>query len=577
MISAADNRDVYGGVIRGARDLVAWLPRGRSLPCEAWNRRHRGLLALLWAHVPALLGFGALMGYTGVHALLHVAPLVLLALLGRWPAVPQRLQAVLVSLGLVTAAAIAVHLSGGITEAHFLFFVLLIGLALYEDWLIFLLAIGYVVLHHGLASSVGLGEVYSHGDDGSWRWAAIHGAFVLFAAALCVVSWRASEQARREQQVAEREALESQLREAQKLESLGLLAGGIAHDFNNLLLGVLGNAAILREDLPAGSPLTGLVEQIELAGQRAATLTRQMLAYSGNTRIQAAPVELSELVEEMATLIAPAVSKRARLELRLEREMPLTVVGDAGQLSQVVMNLLTNAAESLPDGAGTVVVSTGLGDAPASAFVEVADTGCGMTAETVSRIFEPFFTTKFTGRGLGLAAVGGIVRSHGGTIEVDSRVGEGSTFRVVLPLADAVADPAPEPDASPLHATGCARILVVDDEPAVLEVARRILEREGHDVVTAASGSEAVQLLRLDARADAALVDMSMPGLNGIETTRALRRIAPSLPVILSSGYATESVKTGLTVGTTFIQKPYSAHDLLALVREVLAAEAAAA
>ena len=468
-----------------------------------------------------------------------------------------------------------VHLSDGLTESHFLFFVLVIAFSLYEDWLVFLLAVGFVVVHHGLAPILGLGAVYSH-LGASFLWAGVHGVFVLLAAGLCVVSWRASEQARVELQVAERHKLESQLREAQKLESLGLLAGGIAHDFNNLLLGVLGNAALVREDLPAGSPLIAQIEQIELAGQRAASLTRQMLAYSGNSRLESTPVEISALVEEIAHLTEPAISKRARLELHLGTESAMTVRGDPGQLSQVVMNLLTNAAESLPDGEGEVTVRTGLVSAGDQVFIEVADTGCGMNTEMRSRMFDPFYTTKFTGRGLGLAAVSGIVKSHGRTIDVQSRVGEGTTVLVLLPVVPAVrVDPLP---ARPFARPGTGRVLVVDDEPSVLEVARRILERSGYEVVAAASGSEAVQLLgAAEAPVEAAIVDMSMPGLNGIETMRALRRTAPALPVILSSGYTTESFEDGLPAGTRFIQKPYASQDLLELLREVMSDRAAAA
>jgi signal transduction histidine kinase/CheY-like chemotaxis protein len=565
------------GVIESVKAAAAWLPRGRGLPCESWSRRHRGLTALLWAHVPALLLYGELQGYGGGHALLHLLPLVLLGALGRWKAVPHRLQAVAVTLGLLTGAALAVHLSDGLTESHFLFFVLLIGLSLYEDWLVFLLAVGYVVVHHGVASTAGLGEVYSHPGAG-WPWAGVHGAFVLAAASLCVVSWRASEQARNELQIAEREKLESQLRETQKLESLGLLAGGVAHDFNNLLAGVLGNAALVLEDLEPGSPLRAYVEQIEVAGQRAAGLTRQMLAYSGSGRLTMEPVEIAPLVREIAGLVAAGISKQASVVLNIDADSRLTVSGDAGQLSQVILNLITNAAESLPAGVGTVTVSTGLEATTAGTFVyvDVADTGCGMNEQTLGRMFEPFYTTKFTGRGLGLAAVDGIVRSHGGRIEVSSVVDGGTTCRVFLPT---IAQPEDAPHSAPSAVAArsgvSGTVLLVDDEPTVLDVGRQILERSGFDVLTAASGSEAVQLFgSLDVPVAAAIVDMSMPGLNGLETMRALRRRAPSLPVILTSGYTTEVLATGLPTDTRFIQKPYSNAELVELLRDLIRADA---
>ena len=562
-------RVVANGLINGVGAVAAWLPRGQALPRESWNRRHRGLVLLLWAHVPMLLLYGALTGYTGWHAGLHLLPIVLFGFLARWAAVPHRLQAVAVTLGLLTAAALAVHISEGLTESHFLFFVLLIALALYEDWLVFLLAIGFVVVHHGLASTIGLGDVYSHAGSG-WPWAGIHGGFVLAAAALCVVSWRASEHARAELQIAERQKLESQLREAQKLESLGLLAGGLAHDFNNLLVGVLGNAALVLEDLPSDSPLRENVAQIELAGQRAASLTRQMLAYSGTGRLTIEPVEITPLVEEIVTLVKAAISKQARLVLALDRESPATVRGDSGQLSQVVMNLITNAAESLPDGVGSVTIGTGVETTGEGAFVviEVSDTGCGMSAETKARIFEPFYTTKFTGRGLGLAAVDGIVRSHGGRIDVRSSVGRGTTCRVWLPAVVPAVRAAPHASPAPPRVSH-GTVLLVDDEPAVLDVGRRILERSGYHVVAVASGSEAVQLFAsLDVRVVAAVIDMTMPGLNGLETMQALRRKAPALPVVLTSGYTTEALETGLPAGTSFIQKPYANSALVEMLHD---------
>jgi signal transduction histidine kinase/CheY-like chemotaxis protein len=411
--------------------------------------------------------------------------------------------------------------------------------------------------------------VYSHAGN-SWPWAGIHGAFVLLAAGLCVVTWRASEQARAELQISERHKFESQLREAQRLESLGLLAGGLAHDFNNLLVGVLGNAELVLADLPADSPLRANVEQIELAGRRAAGLTRQMMAYSGNSRLEVEPVEITPLVEEIVALVKAAISKQATLVLELDRETACTVRGDSAQLSQVVMNLVTNAAESLSAGVGTVTVATGseMTDDGPFVFIEVADSGCGMNEETRARMFEPFYTTKFTGRGLGLAAVDGIVRSHGGRIDVRSSPGHGTTCRVLLPTsAPAVA--ASQPALAPASGEG-GTVLLVDDEPTVLDVGRRILERSGFVVFAAASGAEAVQLIAsLEAPLDVAVIDMSMPGLTGLETVSAIRRELPQLPVILTSGYTTDALEA-LPMDTRFIQKPYANHALVELLQELI-------
>lgn len=559
------------------------LPGGRGLPDDVWAHRHRGIRMLLWAHVPALGLFGVVMGYRGVHAGLHLAPLVLFAFLSGRQGLPRRAQSAAAAIGLLVAAALGVHLSGGVTESHFHFFVLVVVLSLYEDWLVFLLSIGFVVLHHALASSLGLGAVYSHaGSD--WPWALVHGGFVLAAAAACIVSWRLSEQLRAQLHEAEQRELESSLREAQKLESLGLLAGGVAHDFNNLLVGVLGNASLALDDLPADSRVRANVEQIELAALRAADLTKQMLAYSGNSRLVAEPLDISLLVDEMAHLLEVAVSKKATLHLQLDRRLGM-VNGDRGQLSQVVMNLITNAAEAVGDGGGSIFIRTarvgpdevasfqgvdGVPDAGSYAIVEVRDTGSGMDPETLRRIFEPFFTTKFTGRGLGLAAVCGIVRGHGGHITVESVPGEGTTFRVLLPALDQIAEPA-VPIVRPVP-TGRGTVLVVDDEESVRAVARGMLEHAGFDVLTAASGSDAVAALRLrHARLVAAVVDMSMPGLNGVETARALRGLDPRLPIVLSSGYTTDTVDDP-PPHTRFLQKPYTMEELLELIRDAIAA-----
>ena len=252
----------------------------------------------------------------------------------------------------------------------------------------------------------------------------------------------------------ERRRGEEQMRNAQKLESLGVLAGGIAHDFNNLLVGVLGNAGLALLELPEDSPARQPIRDIEVSAQRAAELTRQMLAYSGRGRFRVEPVDLSSVVEEMSQLLRRVISKQTQLSLRLGRHVP-AVVADVTQLRQVVMNLITNASDALGDAAGIVTLETGtvLADRamlastylneplPAGPYVylEVTDTGCGMDPATSARIFEPFFTTKFTGRGLGLAAVLGIVRGHKGAISVQSIVGKGTTFRVLLPASASTA------------------------------------------------------------------------------------------------------------------------------------------
>ncbi|GIW14964.1 MAG: hypothetical protein KatS3mg063_0817 [Tepidiforma sp.] len=386
----------------------------------------------------------------------------------------------------------------------------------------------------------------------------------------------------------ERRRLDLQVQQTQKLESLGVLAGGIAHDFNNLLVAILGNAGLALMELPPESPARQTVLAIETAAQRAAELTRQMLAYSGKGKFVIEQLNLSRVVEEMAHLLEISVSKRAVLKYRFAPDLP-AIEGDATQLRQVIMNLITNASDAIGDRSGVISVSTGLIDADAAylktaymdddlpegqyVYLEVADTGIGMDAETAARIFDPFFTTKFTGRGLGLAAVLGIVRSHRGAIKLSTAPGRGTTFTILFPAAGPLAppDPAPAPETA---STSLPRavILVVDDDETVRAVTRRMLELSGFPVLLAADGAEAVALYRERPGIDLVLLDLTMPAMDGEETFRELRRLDPGVRVILTSGYSEQDAAdrfagTGLA---GFIQKPYRPQDLIETVRAAL-------
>jgi PAS domain S-box-containing protein len=377
----------------------------------------------------------------------------------------------------------------------------------------------------------------------------------------------------------EKKRVDERLRESQKLESIGLLAGGIAHDFNNLLVGIVGNASLGEEMVPPGHPVTDILTRIVKTGEQAAHLTRQMLAYAGKGRFIIEPVDLSELVRELIPLIQPSISKRIAVHLDLSRAVP-PVDADRSQLQQVVMNLLINAAESIGSGPGIVSVSTGVRrvepghsgrlagaeiDPGDYVSLKVTDTGCGMDEATRAKIFDPFFTTKFTGRGLGLAAVAGIVRGHKGAIEVASAPGKGSSFVVLFPPAGRAA-PAPAPavrDDEDLR--GAGTILVIDDEEAVRLLAKRALERYGYSVLTAESGQAGVDLFRRESgRVVLVLLDLSMPGLSGQETLAELRSINAGVAVVISSGYAeadTMPLFAGVEV-SGFIQKPYTSRHL---------------
>ncbi len=386
----------------------------------------------------------------------------------------------------------------------------------------------------------------------------------------------------------ERRSLEQRIQQAQKLQSLGVLAGGIAHDFNNLLMGVLGNASLALLDLPPEAPARDHLQRVEVAARRAADLTRQLLAYSGKGRFLVSPLDLSRVVEEMNHLLATVISKRATVHLDFERNLP-PIEADATQMRQVIMNLITNASDSLGDEDGVIVIRTGLVHADASylastyvdeqlkagdyVVLEISDTGCGMDAATVERMFDPFFTTKFTGRGLGLAAVLGIVRGHRGAIKVDSEPGQGTSFRVLFPRAGGAVEQSRAEERGTLGRVGSGTILVVDDEETVRSVARLVLERQGFAVVEAVDGVEAVELFRKQgSQIRLVVLDMTMPKMSGEEAFRALRSLDPDVRILLSSGYnEQEAVNHFADRGLSgFIQKPYTSSELTDRVFQIL-------
>jgi signal transduction histidine kinase/ActR/RegA family two-component response regulator len=387
----------------------------------------------------------------------------------------------------------------------------------------------------------------------------------------------------------EKQHLEARLLEAKKLESLGILAGGIAHDFNNLLAVILGNQLLATGEAQEGSPLAKHLDRIRSAAKHAEALTNQMLTYSGKASFSLGPLDLSELVEQTRELLEAATSKKCRLEISLQRDRTM-VEGDPTQLRQVIMNLVSNASESLKDRPGRVAVRTGLVHADAAylartfgggdlgegdyVYLEVSDTGEGMDEETSRRIFEPYFSTRFTGRGLGLASVLGIVRGHRGAIKLVTEPGAGATFRVLLPPATRDARPATcEDPRQDLSARG-GTILVVDDEEWVLEITQEFLKRSDFDVVTADGGREALEILRSDVgeTIDAVVLDLTMPDLDGRETFQEIRTLRPGLPVIVASGFSREATEDRFPADqiATFVRKPYEPEDLIDAIRSVL-------
>jgi PAS domain S-box-containing protein len=402
---------------------------------------------------------------------------------------------------------------------------------------------------------------------------------------LCACGVRDISERRRAEE--ERRSLERHMRAVQKLESLGVLAGGIAHDFNNLLAVILGNCRVALDDLPGDSPVRKMIGRVQAAGEQASGLVEQLLTYSGKRSPSQMPLDLSRLVMEMLDLLRVSVSEKCSLVPELEADLP-AVDGDPYQIRQVVLNLVTNASEAIAGSGGNVTVRTGTAVADAAelaasfgatdlapgryVFVEVSDTGTGITAETRARVFEPFFTTKFFGRGLGLASVLGIVRAHGGAIAIESEPGHGSRFRVLLPPSPRVGRSEPLVDRSVAGPCEGALVLVVDDEEPVLEVAQHFLERAGFAVLTALGGEQAVDLFRARAEEiDAVVLDLTMPDKDGLETCLEIGRIRSGVPVIVTSGFGEEFSNRRLEGQAIagFLRKPFEPEDLVSRILEV--------
>jgi PAS domain S-box-containing protein len=388
--------------------------------------------------------------------------------------------------------------------------------------------------------------------------------------------------------ITERTQFEQQLRQTAKLESLGVLAGGVAHDFNNLLTGIMGNTSLALEMTPTHNPTRIYLNDVLAASESAANLTRQLLAYAGKGRFVVELIDLSALIGSISNLIRTSIPKLVHLRLQLVEGLPL-IEGDMAQIQQIVMNLVINAAEAIGAKPGSILIQTALQPVdehylltlaepaiilPPGDYVmmEVHDNGCGMDDETRAKIFDPFFTTKFTGRGLGLSAVLGIVRGHRGALKVYTKPGQGSTFKLLLPAAAQLAVPAVTEQAVQ-DLTGSGLVLVVDDEPVVRNIAKATLERQGYTVLVAEHGEQAVDLFRqrgLEIRL--VLLDLTMPVMGGEETVRHLKMMNGAVCILLSSGFnEVEAIQRFTGKGLAgFIQKPYTAAKLAEKVKSVL-------
>jgi PAS domain S-box-containing protein len=361
---------------------------------------------------------------------------------------------------------------------------------------------------------------------------------------------------------------EQDLQQAQRLESVGVLAGGIAHDFNNLLTGIIMSLSLIKTGLPPDDPSCPIVEIAERSAWRAAELVAQLLAHAGKGKFVITRFDLSILISEMLPLIAASIPKSVELKLSLAPGL-CWIEADASQIRQIVMNLIINGAEAIGVEHGIVQVRTGISKSRDDVFMEVKDSGSGMDEATKSKMFDPFFTTKLTGRGLGLAAVSGIVRAHNGTMRVDSVQGQGTTFMISFPAVQASVPSALDPPAVVVPHDR-QTILIVDDEPAVRKITEAVLEKSGYSVLVAKDGREAVEIFRQNASQIAAvLLDITMPVMGGREAFRLIREIEPGVPIIMSSGYTEVFAleQFGSDLDASFIQKPYTAGELLAAIQ----------
>ncbi|NVN91015.1 MAG: response regulator [Desulfuromonadales bacterium] len=383
--------------------------------------------------------------------------------------------------------------------------------------------------------------------------------------------------------------IESRLQQAQKLESLAVLAGGVAHDFNNILTIIQGHSHMARQELAAAGVAPNNIQQIENAVNRAASLCRQMLAYAGKRPLVRTLVDLGRLVDEVVELLKATLTKNVSIEVCAAGDIP-AIMADRSQMHQVIMNLLINAAEAIGDTSGVVRVGLTraeiLQDRPESDFLgkripdgayarlDVSDSGCGMDEKAKKRVFEPFFTTKVTGRGLGMSAILGIVTSHAGALQFDSLLGSGSCFTVFFPLpAESVTAMDAHPEQGDATPSCKGTILLVDDEEALRMVGSELLSAMGFTVTTANNGREALGMYRQQrSEIDLVLMDLSMPDMGGMEAYRMLRSLDPDVPVVLCSGYSDEEIEDeiGRDRRAGFLEKPYRPTHLREILLKML-------
>ena len=391
--------------------------------------------------------------------------------------------------------------------------------------------------------------------------------------------------------VTEQRVLENQFRQAQKMEAVGRLAGGVAHDFNNLLTVISGYTEVLLERTPGRDPLYPKMQAIHQATERAASVTRQLLAFSRKQMLELKVVDINAIVTDMERLLQPLIGENIELETRLARDLGRTRA-DAGQIEQVIMNLVVNSKDAMPDG-GTITIQTENADLHkdevkrehsyihpgAYVVLSVADDGHGMDKETQARIFEPFFTTKEKGKGtgLGLSTVYGIVKQSGGYILVDSQPKQGSTFKIYLPRVQEPAEVIGKVEITHPQKSACETVLLVEDEESVRQLVRELLEAQGYKILEAENGEEALRIAATQSDIDLLITDVVMPGMSGRELSARLFASHPHTKLLYLSGYTEDAIvhEGVLDPGTAFLQKPFTLQTLSRKVREVLGSERA--
>jgi PAS domain S-box-containing protein len=408
-----------------------------------------------------------------------------------------------------------------------------------------------------------------------------------------IVTLFAHDQTAHKRMEAHRAALESQLRESQKMQAIGTMAGGIAHDFNNIISAILGNVKLAQQDASAGSAAEVSLAEIDKAGRRARDLVRQILTFSRNEPPHREPLQIADVVNEALRLVRVTLPPHITLIATLAPDCP-PVLADATQIEQALLNLCTNAIHAMEQTMGTLRIELShslrsADDAPERrgglrgqhVKLTVSDTGHGMSETTLQRVFEPFFTTKPVGQGtgLGLAVVHGIMRAHLGTVNVRSRPGAGSQFTLLFPVSDApMMPPVVLPVVADIGMGAGQRVMYVDDDEALVFLVKRVLTRKGYQVTTFTDPRQAIATLRQDARGcDLLVTDYNMPGYSGVDLLRDVKKLRPDLPVALASGYVTPEIeRDALAAGArALIHKPNDVDELCATVQNLLAEAAA--